>query len=76
MPKTTEMTVDDRLMIRLFLRAAPIASLENSSAYQRKVKPFQLAEENLESFDRPPLPAEDVEKLRFIFRKVDSVTGQ
>jgi aryl-alcohol dehydrogenase-like predicted oxidoreductase len=33
-------------------------------------------EENLESFNRPPLPAEDVEKLKFIFRNVDSVTGQ
>src|SRR4030042_1076542 len=31
-------------------------------------------EENLESFNRPPLPEEDVEKLKFIFRKVDSVT--
>jgi len=32
--------------------------------------------ENLDSFNRPPLPDEDVEKLKFIFRNVDSVTGQ
>ncbi|MBN2239287.1 MAG: aldo/keto reductase [Dehalococcoidales bacterium] len=33
-------------------------------------------EENLESFNRPPLPEEDVEKLKYLFRNVDSVTGQ
>jgi len=31
---------------------------------------------NIESFNRPALPEKDAEKLRFIFRKVDSVTGQ
>ncbi len=31
---------------------------------------------NLESFNRPPFPEEDAEKLRYIFRKVDSVTSQ
>ena len=33
-------------------------------------------EENVASFDRPPLPEEDVEKLKYLFRNVDSVTGQ
>lgn len=31
---------------------------------------------NLESFDRPPLPEADVERLKHIFRNVDSTTGQ
>jgi len=31
---------------------------------------------NLESFTRPPLPEADLEKLKYIFRNVDSVTGQ
>jgi aryl-alcohol dehydrogenase-like predicted oxidoreductase len=31
---------------------------------------------NLESFSRPPLPEDDMKKLRDIFRNVDSVTGQ
>ncbi len=31
---------------------------------------------NLESFDRPPLPPEHIERLKRIFRKVSSVTGQ
>ncbi|MEE8414075.1 MAG: aldo/keto reductase [Dehalococcoidales bacterium] len=33
-------------------------------------------EANIESFSRPPLPQEDLIKLKNIFRKVDSVTGQ
>jgi aryl-alcohol dehydrogenase-like predicted oxidoreductase len=37
--------------------------------------PVHLAA-NVESFSRPPLPEEDAEKLRYIFRNVDSVTGQ
>lgn len=31
---------------------------------------------NLESFTRPPLPEADLERLKYIFRNVDSVTGQ
>lgn len=31
---------------------------------------------NIESFERPPLPQEDIIKLRHIFQNVDSVTGQ
>lgn len=31
---------------------------------------------NFETFDRPPLPGDVVEKLKHIFRRVDSVTGQ
>lgn len=31
---------------------------------------------NIESFSRPPLPEEDVARLKRIFRKVDSVSGQ
>lgn len=31
---------------------------------------------NLESFTRPPLPPEDVQRLKHIFRRVDSVSGQ
>ena len=30
---------------------------------------------NIESFSRPPLPQEDVAKLRKLFQKVDSVSG-
>jgi aryl-alcohol dehydrogenase-like predicted oxidoreductase len=30
---------------------------------------------NIESFSRPPLPKEEVEKLKKIFKKVDSVSG-
>jgi aryl-alcohol dehydrogenase-like predicted oxidoreductase len=30
---------------------------------------------NLESFSRPPLPQRDLEKLKYIFRRVDSVSG-
>ncbi len=30
---------------------------------------------NIESFYRPPLPQDDVEKLKYIFRNVDSVLG-
>lgn len=33
-------------------------------------------EANIESFTRPPLPQEDIVKLRSIFQNVDSVTGQ
>jgi L-galactose dehydrogenase len=33
-------------------------------------------EANIESFERPPLPQEDIIKLRNIFKNVDSVTGQ
>lgn len=33
-------------------------------------------EANLESFGRPPLPDEDTEKLRTLFCRVDSTTGQ
>lgn len=32
--------------------------------------------ENLASFERPPLPAEIVQRLRHIFRNVDSVSGE
>ena len=32
--------------------------------------------ENLRSFDRPPLPPEDVRVLRLAFGRVDSVTGE
>jgi aryl-alcohol dehydrogenase-like predicted oxidoreductase len=31
---------------------------------------------NIESFSRPPLPQEDVVRLKHIFRRVDSVSGQ
>jgi aryl-alcohol dehydrogenase-like predicted oxidoreductase len=31
---------------------------------------------NLASFARPPLPQADVERLKHIFRRVDSVSGQ
>jgi len=31
---------------------------------------------NLASFDRPPLPAEDVDRLKALFARVDSITGQ
>lgn len=31
---------------------------------------------NIESFSRPPLPEADAEKIRHLFRNVDSVTGQ
>jgi aryl-alcohol dehydrogenase-like predicted oxidoreductase len=31
---------------------------------------------NIESFSRPALPQEDLEKLKNIFAKVDSVSGQ
>ncbi|MFC1715442.1 aldo/keto reductase [Candidatus Poribacteria bacterium] len=31
---------------------------------------------NIESFSRPPLPEEDVARLKHIFRQADSVTGQ
>ena len=31
---------------------------------------------NLQSFSRPPLPADAVERLRHIFRKMRSTTGQ
>lgn len=31
---------------------------------------------NIESFARPPLPEQDLSKLKNIFRKVDSITGQ
>lgn len=37
--------------------------------------PAHLAE-NVASFDRGPLPDADVARLRHIFRKVDSITGQ
>jgi aryl-alcohol dehydrogenase-like predicted oxidoreductase len=30
---------------------------------------------NIESFSRPPLPQEDLKRLRKIFQNVDSVTG-
>jgi len=30
---------------------------------------------NIESFSRPPLPENDVEKLKMIFKHVDSVSG-
>ena len=33
-------------------------------------------EENFASFERPPLPEEDVNRLKHIFRNVDSITGQ
>jgi L-galactose dehydrogenase len=33
-------------------------------------------QENISSFGRPELPAEDVERLKHIFRNVDSITGQ
>ena len=32
--------------------------------------------ENIASFARPPLPEEAVRKLKHIFRRVDSVSGQ
>ena len=32
--------------------------------------------DNLKSFERGPLPEADVEKITYLFRKVDSVTGQ
>lgn len=31
---------------------------------------------NIEAFTRPPLPKEDVEKLKQIFKRVDSISGQ
>ncbi|MEE8399796.1 MAG: aldo/keto reductase [Desulfobacterales bacterium] len=31
---------------------------------------------NIESFSRPPLPEEDVTKLKQIFTRVDTITGQ
>lgn len=33
-------------------------------------------EANLESFSRPPLPPEDIQRVKKIFQRVDSVTGQ
>jgi len=33
-------------------------------------------EANLESFSRPPLPQEDLAKLKHVFRNVDSISGQ
>ena len=30
---------------------------------------------NIESFSRPPLPDADLQKLKYIFRRVDSVSG-
>ena len=33
-------------------------------------------QENISSFDRPELPAADVDRLKHIFRNVDSTTGQ
>jgi aryl-alcohol dehydrogenase-like predicted oxidoreductase len=32
--------------------------------------------ENIESFTRPPLPESDLQRLKHIFRNVDSITGQ
>ncbi len=33
-------------------------------------------QENIASFERPPLPQADVDRLKHIFRNVDSITGQ
>jgi aryl-alcohol dehydrogenase-like predicted oxidoreductase len=32
--------------------------------------------ENIQSFSRPPLPEQDMEKVKHIFQRVDSVTGE
>jgi aryl-alcohol dehydrogenase-like predicted oxidoreductase len=37
---------------------------------------FDHLKANIESFLRPPLPKEDTDKLKIIFKRVDSVSGQ